>query len=75
MNAGKNMFEPVYEPKTDLLDDDVTKKILKDFAAEIPPLPTSVKSQKKIPINDNDGSKKNIGLPPKVQKGPMSTGD
>jgi hypothetical protein len=57
-----------------LLDDDVTKKILKDFAAEIPPLP-STKSQKKIPMNDIESGKKGIGLPPKVQKGPMSAGD
>lgn len=58
-----------------MLDDDVTKKILKDFAAEIPPLPTTAKSQKKIPLNDNDLGKKGVGLPPKVQKGPISSGD
>jgi len=75
LNAGKNMFEPVYEPSTDLLDDDVTKKILKDFAAEIPPLPSSAKSQKKIPMNDIDANKKAVGLPPKGQKGPLSSGD
>ena len=58
-----------------MLDDSVTKKILKDFAAEIPPLQTSAKSQKKIPMNDIDANKKAIGLPPKVQKGPFSAGD
>ncbi len=68
LNAGKNMFESPYEPSTDLLDDDVTKKILKDFAAEIPPLPSTSKSQKKIPMNDLDYNKKPIGLPPKNQK-------
>lgn len=48
---------------------------MKDFAAEIPPLPSTSKSQKKIPMNDNDLGKKVVGLPPKVQKGPMSAGD
>lgn len=38
-------------------------------------MPSSAKSQKKIPLNDNDLSKKGVGLPPKVQKGPVSTGD
>lgn len=69
------MFEPAYEPSTDLLDDSVTKKILKDFQAEIPPLPSSARSQKKIPMNDIDSNKKPIGLPPKVQKGSLSSGD
>jgi len=58
-----------------LLDDDVTKRILKDFAAEIPPLPSSTKSQKKIPMNDIDSNKKGIGLPPKGQKNTLSSAD
>jgi hypothetical protein len=68
-------MEPVYEPSTDLLDDELTKKILKDFAAEIPPPPSTSKSQKKIPMNDIDSNKKGIGLPPKSQKAPLSSGD
>lgn len=58
-----------------MLDDDVTKKILRDFAAEIPPLPSTIKSQKKIQVNDIDYNKKGLGLPPKNQKNPLTSGD
>ena len=56
VNAAKNM---IAEPK-DILDDDVTKHILKEFAAEIPP-PPSVKSEKKISAKDENVMR----LPPK----------
>lgn len=38
-------------------------------------MPSSVKSQKKIPMNDIDPNKKGIGLPPKNQKNNLSTDD
>lgn len=65
VNAAKNMMA---EPK-DILDDDVTKHILKEFAAEIPP-PPSVKSEKKISAKDENVMR----LPPK-QRGQLPQGE
>ena len=48
------------DPK-DILDDDVTKHILKQFAAEIPPPPSTGKSEKKIGYKDENSGK----LPPR----------
>jgi hypothetical protein len=47
VNAAKHI---VADPK-DILDDDVTKHILREFAAEIPP-PPSIRSEKKISSKD-----------------------
>lgn len=44
VNAGKNI---IYEPSPDILDDELSKRILKDFASEMtPPIPTN-KTEKK----------------------------
>ena len=47
------------DPK-DILDDDVTRHILKEFAAEIPP-PPSIRSEKKV----NHKEENAMRLPPK----------
>ena len=56
VNAGKNILA---EPTTDLLDDELSKKILKEFADEIPPV--SIKTDKKV----NKKEEVNYKMPPK----------
>lgn len=47
MNAGKNI---IYEPNPDILDDELSKRILKDFASEMtPPIPTNKIEKKPLP--------------------------
>lgn len=60
MNAGKNIISASIP---DILDDQVGRYVLREFEAEIPPPPQSVKSEKKISSKDG-----NIMLPPRQQK-------
>jgi UBX domain-containing protein 11 len=66
VTAARNI---VSDPK-DILDDDVTKHILKEFAAEIPPPPASVRSEKKISYKDENAMR----LPPKQKSSVPAVG-
>lgn len=58
VNAGKNI---IYEPSPDLLDDELSKRILKDFASELsPPVPSS-KIEKKVTGKEES----TVKLPPR----------
>lgn len=43
LNAGKNIIN---EPTPDILDDEISKRILKDFAAEMTPFSSSKPDKK-----------------------------
>lgn len=58
VNAGKKI---IYEPSPDILDDELSKRILKDFASELsPPVPSS-KIEKKTAGKEESTGK----LPPR----------
>lgn len=51
VNAGKNI---IYEPSPDILDDELSKRILKDFASEMtPPIPSNKTEKKVAPKEEN----------------------